>query len=29
MAIENTKYKKKKNKQWLRYGTTSLIVAMA
>ncbi|HJF37550.1 MAG TPA: mucus-binding protein [Weissella cibaria] len=28
MAIENTTYKKKKNKQWLRYGTTSLIVAM-
>ncbi|MFS1785786.1 mucin-binding protein [Weissella cibaria] len=27
MAIENTTYKKK-NKQWLRYGTTSLIVAM-
>lgn len=28
MAIENTTYKKKKNKQWLQYGTTSLIVAM-
>ncbi|WP_259713579.1 mucin-binding protein [Weissella cibaria] len=28
MAIENTTYKKKKNKQWLRYGTTSLIVVM-